>query len=306
MSTPARKDPTDGHVSAFMAERPRLVGIAYRMLGDVSEAEDIAQEAYLRFAEVPLEEVDRPAAYLTTVTTRLAIDRLRAAQRRRESYVGEWIAEPVLDDPRSAPAPDESALVAESVTLGFLRMLDSLGPTERAVFLLHEVFDLPHAEIARIVNRSEVACRKVASRARRSLEAHRSGRRQVDSAGEEAVLGAFASALRNGDIQGVLETLADEAVATSDGGGKVSAAIRPVRGAPRVARFMVGIARNAPEDWSAVPAWVNGEPAFLVHFGDHLDSVAVFGVAPSGIEHIHIVRNPDKLDALRGGYRLEL
>ena len=146
MSTPARKDPTDGHVSAFMAERPRLVGIAYRMLGDVSEAEDITQEAYLRFAEVSLEEVDRPAAYLTTVTTRLAIDRLRAAQRRRESYVGEWIAEPVLDDPRSAPAPDESVLVAESVTLGFLRMLDSLGPTERAVFLLHEVFDCFYAE----------------------------------------------------------------------------------------------------------------------------------------------------------------
>lgn len=295
----------DARLGAFMEQRPRLLGIAYRMLGDVAEAEDIVQEAFLRFSSVPASAVESTPAFLTTVTTRLAIDRLRSARVRRETYVGEWLAEPVLHGGAGGERePDEQAVLAESVTLGFLAMLDALSPTERAVFLLHEVFDVPFREIAPMVSRTEPACRQIASRARRELASRRAGQARVHAEVEQETLDRFVTALSAGDLQGVLESLGGEVVATSDGGGRVPAAIRPVRGAGRVARFLLGIVRRAPAGFSVEPARINGEPGFLVRDGDSLESVVVFGVGAEGIEHIHLVRNPEKLRSVGSGYRL--
>ncbi len=304
-------------VDVFEAERGRLVGIAYRMLGDVAASEDIVQEAYLRWSTADRGDVERPAAYLTTIVTRLSLDRLRSAAARRETYVGPWLAEPVFVDPsrgtgattRSAadPTGDPEAMVglAESVTIGFLHLLDQLQPLERAVFLLHDVFDYRFSEIGAMVDRSEAATRQIAARARRRLDAHREPhRRRAADDEEQALVDAFAIALAEADLERVRALLVDDAVTTSDGGGRRHAALRPVMGADRVARFLVGIAKKAPPDVRVDRAIVNSEPAFVVWFGSSLEVVITLGVTPQGIDHLHAVRNPEKLGAIAEGYEL--
>lgn len=287
----------------FAAERSRLVGIAYRMLGDAAEAEDVVQDVYLRWVEVDHAVVEQPAAYLTTMTTRLTIDRLRSARLRRETYVGPWLPEPVLTDPE----PAETVALAESVTIGFLHLLDQLGPVERAVYLLHEVFDLPYAEIAPIVDRSEPACRQIASRARRRLAEHREpARRRPDPGREQELVEGLLGAVVGGDLAALENLLTADVVLTSDGGGVRHAAVRPVIGASRVARFLTNLAKRAPAGARIEPAVVNREPAYLVWDGSELELVLVVGTTAAGVDHLHAVRNPEKLRAIVAGYHIPL
>ena len=226
-----------GTADTFTEARPRLVGLAYRILGSLADAEDVVSEVWFRWARADQDAIERPQAWLTTVTTRVALDHLRARQRRTVDYPGPWLPEPIV----GTPGPEEVAELADSLTLGFLILLDELGPVERAVFVLAEVFAVPYDEIAEVVGKTPAACRQIASRARRRVRAadlpRASGpdRRIVDE-----LLGAVAT----GDIRGVLDRLAPDVVCVSDGGPLRRAARRPVVTAPRVARLLVNLARR--------------------------------------------------------------
>lgn len=293
-------------VTVFEAERPRLVGIAYRMLGDVAEAEDVVQDAYLRWLNRPETTVQTPAAFLTTVVTRLAIDVLRSAKTRRETYVGPWLAEPVLFEVAAAEqGPEDVVGIAESVTIGFLRLLDALTPDERAAFLLHEVFEYSHAEIAAVLDKSDAASRKTLSRARAKLAERRDEpRRRARGERELELVMAFGAALAAADIDQVRAVLTADVVATSDGGGIRHAAVRPVLGAHRASRYFANLAKRSTENSRVDIAWVNGEPAFLLFEGDELDLVLIIGATEEGIDHLHTIRNPDKLGPIAEGYQL--
>ncbi|MDY7104244.1 MAG: RNA polymerase sigma factor SigJ [Actinomycetota bacterium] len=289
--------------AVFTAERARLVGIAYRMLGDAAEAEDVVQDTWLKWTDVDHGSLDQPAAYLTTIVTRLTIDRLRSARVRRETYVGPWLAEPVLTDPE----PAETVALAESVTIGFLHLLDHLGAVERAVYLLHEVFDLPYRDIGPMVDRSEDACRQIASRARRRLAEHREpARRRPEPGREQELVEGLLGAVVGGDMAALERLLTADVVLTSDGGGVRHAAVRPVIGASRVARFLTNLAKRAPENARLEPAMVNREPAYLVWAGDELELVLIVGASETGVDHLHGIRNPEKLKAITAGYHIPL
>ncbi len=270
--------------------RPLLFSIAYRMIGEVGEAEDVVQEAFLRLHRETAEVRDE-RAYLTTVTTRLAIDHLRSARVRRESYVGPWLPEPLVDDDPAAHAE-----LADSLSLAFLVLLERLSPVERAVFLLHEVFGHAHDEIASIVGKSPENCRQLLRRARQHLEAERP-RFDVDRSEHRELTRRFAMACAAGDAGALLEMLAPDVVATSDGGGKFSAARRPIHGAARVAKMMVGITRVRRAELAGVDEVdVNGVPGLVLRRHDGSpQSVVVIDVAEGRIQAIHTVVNPDKL-----------
>jgi RNA polymerase sigma-70 factor (ECF subfamily) len=285
--------PSAGHpgdADRFEAARPRLLGLAYRMLGSMADAEDVVQDAWLRF-QAAGERVDRPEAWLTTVTTRLAVDRLRAARRRREDYVGPWLPEPVVLE----GGPDEAAELSESLTLGFLTLLDRLGPVERAVFLLADVFALPFADIAAAVGRSPAACRQIASRARQRLVG---GARRRPVGAERRVVDELIAAIALGDIQAALNRLAPDAVLVSDGGPSRRAARRPVVGSARVARLLINLARRYGREFEIAPVVVNGDPGLLISAAGRADTVLAFEVDGDVIAAIFVVRNPDKLEQL--------
>ena len=292
----------DAWVDTFEHARPRLLGLAYRMLGTVADAEDVVQEAYLRWHGADRDAVDRPDAWLTTVTTRLALDRLKSAQRRREEYVGPWLAEPVL----VAPGPEEAAELADSLTLGFLAVLDRLTPTERAVFLLADVFAVPFPEIAEAVGKTPAACRQVAVRARNRLRESTtatspSSTPSVPSASDRRIIEEVLVAVALGDMAGVIERLAPDALCVSDGGAERRAARRPVVGAERVARFLVNTARKGYDGASFVHATINGSPGLVVSVGETVDFAATFELTDDGrVAAIWMVRNPDKLTRLSG------
>lgn len=276
----------------FEAERPRLLGLAYRMLGVYAEAEDVVQETWIRW-HASTEELERPAAWLTTVTTRLALDRLRAGKRRREDYVGPWLAEPVVLE----PGPEEAAVLSDSLTLGFLTMLDRLSPIERAVFLLADVFAVPFREVAVTVDKSEVACRQIASRARRRLgdgDGEHVGRHHAG--GDRRIVDELLFAVLTGNVARTLELLAPDVVSISDGGANRHAARRPVVGADRVARFITNLASRHLEGASAVAATINGDPGVIVSVDGVVDFVAAFEVENGLVASIWIVRNPEKLE----------
>ena len=265
----------------FEAERPRLLGLAYRSLGSYVDAEDVVQEAWLRASRTALVDIDNPAAWLTTVTSRLALDRLRSLSRRREDYVGPWLPEPIS----SVGDPATTAEMADSLTLGFLVLLDQLSPVERVVFLLAEVFGEPYAAIAGVVGRSEKACRQVASRARRRLrpdDAVAVAERPAERPLLEALVGAIVMGrrvrrrrtARPGSPPGERRWCADR-----------HAARRPVVGADRVARFLVNIGKRALEGW--VPGWrtVNGQEAFTMHAGD-VPGIRARGDVPRRARHV--------------------
>jgi RNA polymerase sigma-70 factor (TIGR02957 family) len=278
--------------------RPRAFAVAYRMLGSVSEAEDIVQEALLRL-HLTLqqgERIESPHAYLSTVVTRLCIDQLRSARIRRETYVGEWLPEPLVDDGRSDPA--DHAEMADSLSLAFLVLLESLTPEQRAAFLLREVFDYPYAEIAAIIGTSEDNARQLVSRARKHVDERRP-RFEASQQRRDQLARSFLVAVEHGDLQALEELLADDVVLHGDGGGRVRAITRPVHGRAKVARLLLAVMRAAEPfgGWSLRQVQVNGQPgATLSDAAGKLFGVVVLDVAAD--DHISAVRsivNPDKL-----------
>jgi RNA polymerase sigma-70 factor (ECF subfamily) len=279
-------------VTAFEEQRPALLGLAYRMLGSRADAEDVVQEAWVRWSGAG--SLDNPAAWLRTVVTRLCLDELRSARVRRESYVGPWLPEPVHTADGSL-GPLDSAELRDSLSLGFLLLLERLSPAERAVFVLREAFALPYDEIASSVGRSAAACRQLHVRARGRLgdlppPPQRSGRREL----LERLLMAVATA----DVPGLTALLTDDAVLVSDGGGVVSAARRPVVGADHVARFLVGIAGRAPVDAELSEQEVNGVPCLVVRTGGVVTQVLSLEPAGDRVASVQIAQNPAKLARL--------
>jgi RNA polymerase sigma-70 factor (ECF subfamily) len=289
----------DPLLAALVAERPVLVGLAYRITGSRIEAEDIVQEAWLRARRTDASTIERPAAWLTTVVARLALDHLRSARHRREAYVGPWLPEPVVGALADPPGDDPAgaAELAESVTFGFLRLLETLAPVERVVFLMADVFDVPYPEIGRAVDRSPEACRQIASRARRRLREGAPRQPVPDDA--DAVVGQLLEALTSGDLDRVLSLLAEDAVLVSDGGPEAHAARRPVVGRERVARFLVNLARRvASKDVRVEWAVVNGEPGVVVTAAGGRWLTLAAHVEDGVIAALYSVVNPNKLAAL--------
>jgi RNA polymerase sigma-70 factor (ECF subfamily) len=284
----------------FEQHRAHLFGVAYRILGSAADAEDVVQEAFLRARGASEAEVRSPRAWLTTIATRLCLDEVRSARRRRENYVGPWLPEPVttgMPDDEAAPSGDDRVSAAESVSMAFLVLLESLSPLERAVFVLREVFELDFPEIAAAVERSEAACRQLFHRAREHVAARRP--RYAGSARRSRELAAaFLAALAAGDVGAFAGVLADDVVLATDHGGKASAIRRQLRGVSVVARWFLGMFKKARRlGVASEVAWVNGCPALVVRDDARLQSVTVLDTTSGSISAIHIVRNPDKLVA---------
>ena len=277
--------------------RPLLFSIAYRMLASVAEAEDVVQEAYLRYERALADGtvVESPKAYLSAVVTRLAIDELRSARRRRETYIGQWLPEPLLTD-EGAEDPAATAEQSDSLSMAFLLLLERLGPVERAVFLLHDVFGYEHREIAEIVGRSEENCRQIARRARGRIE---EGRPRFEASREQRTRLAerFFAAVGDGDVDGLVELLASDVVVYGDGGGKVPQWSRPIVGAERVARLFAGLGRRIGELGGRLELReVNGQPGAVVLAPDgRLVNVFALDVADGAVQTVRSVINPDKL-----------
>ena len=286
---------TTNDAGDFQAHRPLLFSIAYRMLGSASDAEDVVQDAWLRYREAP--DVRSPRAFAATIVTRLCLDRLKAARTTREQYVGPWLPEPLLTSRQEGP--DVTLQRSESVTLAFLVLLEALSPEERAVFILKEAFDYAHAEIARMLDLTEANCRQLFHRAKARL---REGRPRLVGTPESrrAVADRFVAALTAGDAKGLTELLAQDVGLWSDGGGKVSAARRPLVGRDEVLNFLTGLHRVAVRTGLYAQASldideVNGEPAVLQRMGGRLDTVYVLSITDGTVGGIRVVRNPDKL-----------
>ena len=273
---------------AFVAHRNLLFTVAYEMLGSAADAEDVLQETWLRWAEVDQAEVREERAYLVRITTRLALNRLRTMKRRKEAYVGPWLPEPLLTTPDVA----EDVELAESVSMALMLVLETLAPTERAVFVLREVFDVGYDEIAEAVGKTPAAVRQIAHRARRHVDARRP--REVVSAREtRAVLESFQRAIEGRDLQGLLDLLAPDVVLMSDGGGVKQAALRPVTGADKVGRFIVGGIGETEIALTGVT--VNGNPALALRVEGSFDGIMAVRVEGGRISGLYFVRNPEKL-----------
>ena len=276
----------DSATEAFVAHRNLLFTVAYEMLGSAADAEDVLQETWLRWAGVDLDMVRDQRAYLVRITTRQALGRLRTLRRRKESYVGPWLPEPLL----TAPGVAEDVELADSVSMAMLLVLETLTPAERAVFVLREVFDLEYDEIAGAVGKSPAAVRQIAHRARAHVAARRP-HAVVSPAQARDALEAFRRAVETGDLQSLLDTLAPDVVFLSDGGGVVPAALAPVAGAGTVARILGRIAAAA----SLQPAQVNGYPALIIRLNGAIDTVIAVRIDDGLITGLYAVRNPEKL-----------
>ena len=279
--------------AAFEAQRAYLRAVAYRLLGRVGDAEDVLQEAWLRWREVDRATVMDDRAYLTQVTTRLAIDRLRREQRRRETYVGPWLPEPLALEPDVADRIE----LADSVEMALLVVLETLSPLERAVFVLREAFGAPYEEIALVVDRSEDAVRQLAHRARRHVDERRP-RFDADARTRREVTERFLAAAAGGDVDALMELLAPDVTLVSDGGGVVRAALRPIEGADAVARWLAGVAARGLAEPSMEIVELNGGPAAVVRSGGVLQAAIVLGVAGGRVRAVYLVANPEKLARL--------
>jgi RNA polymerase sigma-70 factor (ECF subfamily) len=280
----------DAATGAFAAHRNLLFTVAYEMLGSAADAEDVLQETWLRWAGVDLGTVRDQRAYLVRITTRQALSRLRTLRRRKESYVGPWLPEPLL----TAPDVAEDVELADSVSMAMLLVLETLTPTERAVFVLREVFDLGYDEIAEAVDKSPAAVRQIAHRARAHVAARRP-RGVVSPAETRAALAAFQRAAETGDLQGLLDILAPDVVFLGDGGGVVQAVQAPVVGAGRVARLLaLGLGRIAATA-SLQPVQINGYPALILRLNGDVDAVIAVRIDDGLITGLYAVRNPEKL-----------
>ena len=277
----------------FVAHRGLLFTVAYEMLGSAADAEDVVQETWLRWdaiGEVARAEVGDPRAFLVRMVTRKALDRLRSNARRREEYVGEWLPEPLL----TAPDVADDVELAESVSIAMLTVLETLTPTERAVFVLREVFDTPYDEIAEAVGKSTAAVRQVAHRAREHVAARRP-RMEVSRTEQQAVVERFVAAVTQGDLQGLLDVLAPDVVLVADGGGVVQAVVNPVTGAKKVANLLRPFNQLAP-DAEILPVLLNGAPGIrIVGTVDGADTAVSFVVEDGRISRIYAIRNPAKL-----------
>lgn len=287
-SDTARDDATD----AFVAHRSLLFTVAYEMLGSAADAEDVLQETWLRWSQADHDGVRDPRAYLVRITTRLALNQVRTLSRRRETYVGPWLPEPLLTTPDIAGDVE----LAESVSTAMLLVLETLGPVERAVFVLREVFALPFGEIAQILDRTPEAVRQIAVRARGHVHARRP-RQQPSAREQRAVLERFHATLAGADLQELMDALAPDVVLLTDGGGVRKAALHPIRGADKVIRFLLGVMpQNADYRVDALP--VNGGIGMCLVQGDTLDTVATLRITDGRISELYLVRNPHKLHRL--------
>lgn len=276
----------------FNGLRPRLRGIAYRMLGSLAEAEEVVQDAWLRWHEADYVARDDPTGWLITVTTRLSINRLRAAKVQREHYAGLWLPEPVLTDAQDSP--EQMLERADDLSVAFLLMLERLAPEARAAFLLREVFDADYDELARTIGKSEAACRQLVHRAREQLREERP-RFEVSPDTHRRLLGRFAQALTGGDFSALKAMLADDAELIGDGGGKVPSFGRPMLGGQRIAQLLFA-ASLRPEDEQRIElALINGEWGLLRFFHGALESAQSYETDGERIVRIHVQRNPDKL-----------
>jgi RNA polymerase sigma-70 factor, ECF subfamily len=276
----------------FARARPRLLRLAYSQLGDLGEAEDVVQEAWLRLERTDADSIADLDAWLTTVVGRLALDALRSARARREAYVGPWLPEPLVAFGGEDPA--DRVTLDESVSYALLALLEQLSPAERTAFVLHEVFDVPFGEVAEIVGRTPEAVRQLASRARRHVARQRP--RFESSADEHArAVRAFARAVADGDLKGLISVLDPDVVWTADGGGRAVASLRPVHGADRVARAWVALRRKPAIEPAATPLELNGRLGLLIAGTDGHRSVLSFAVEHGRITRIDVVRNPEKL-----------
>ncbi|MFB8403384.1 RNA polymerase sigma-70 factor [Streptomyces sp. NPDC055912] len=292
--------PTDTLTEHFEEHRSMLLGVAYRMLGRAADAEDVVQEAWLRWTAEDRTEVREPRAFLVRITARLAIDRLRQAQARRESYVGPWLPEPVVTDfGPTAPDTAERALLADSVSLAVLVVLESLSPLERAVFVLREAFGFPYAEIATALDRSEAAVRQLAGRARRHVDEGKP-RYDVDPTERRDLTERFLTAAAGGDLGGLLALLAPDVRLVGDSGGKSKAPLRIIESADKVGRFLHATAQGADGIFEFRFLELNGAPALLALVDGRPDSVFQIEVLDGRVQCVYIIRNPDKLRALAG------
>jgi len=281
-----------------------LRALAYRMLGSRAEAEDIVQEAWLRWAPVDESTVQHAGAFLSRLVTNLCLDRLGSAAARREQYVGVWLPEPLLDEDAGwAPGPEVQAEFAEDVSIAFMLALERLSPLERAAFLLHDVFDLDFDEIGLRLSREPAACRQLASRARNHVKADYA-RREVEEEERERLFAAFSEAVRSFDVEALAKVLAEDAQMLADGGGKVSAISQPLRGGAAIAKTMVGFAKlPTSRDWRWEGTRINGLPGFLIFDGATGQLLQTIALAPSATEPgrigaLYIQRNPDKLQGV--------
>ena len=284
---------TDPATSAFVAHRNLLFTVAYEILGSAADAEDVLQETWLRWSDVDLDEVRDQRAYLVRITTRQALNRLRTAQRRRETYTGQWLPEPLL----TAPDVADDVELAEQVSLAMLLVLETLAPLERAVFVLREVFDVGYDEIAAAVDRTPAAVRQIAHRAREHVAARRP-RVAVPAEEVKDALESFRLAMTTGDLQGLLDVLAPDVTLVADGGGVRQAALRPILGADKVMRFLFGALGKAGGGVSVDAATVNGGPALVVGLDGEVDGVLLARVEEGRIAALYYVRNPEKLERL--------
>ncbi|AXK85223.1 RNA polymerase sigma-70 factor [Nocardia farcinica] len=283
----------DAATDAFVAHRNLLFTVAYEMLGSAADAEDVLQETWLRWRTVDRDQVRDDRAYLVRITARQSLNRLRTLQRRKESYVGPWLPEPLLTTPDIA----EDAELAESLSMAMMLVLETLAPTERAVFVLREVFDFGYDEIAAAVGRVPTAVRQIAHRARKHVEARRP-REAVSASRTREVLEQFQRAIETRDLSGLLELLAPEVVLVGDGGGVKQAVLRPILGARKVATLFLGGLRKVPGALTLGLTHVNGSPALVVYLDGELDGVMAVDHDGAHITGMYYVRNPHKLTHL--------
>ncbi|HTJ00472.1 MAG TPA: RNA polymerase sigma-70 factor [Dongiaceae bacterium] len=282
-------------IETFNQHRQLLFGIAYRMLGSVAGAEDQVQETWLRWQKQDAATIQSPKSWLVATLTRLCIDQLRSARHQREEYYGVWLPEPLVGD--TAAAPDQTADLADSLSMAFMLMLETLNPVERAVFLLREVFDYEYADIAAVVDKSEANCRQIIRRAKAELliQPHPTG---LPDARARRVVEEFMSATATGNMDNLLAVLTEDATLYSDGGGKVQAARHPIQTALRVSRFFKGIQPRWPADLTVRYVGINGRPGALMFSGGQIYNAVAFELQGNRVHRIFIVRNPEKLQHL--------
>lgn len=281
----------------FERQRPQLFRLAYGMLGRAAPAEDAVQETFLRWQKQDIGQIDAPGAYLSTIVSRICLDELKSARNRKEQYIGPNLPEPILS---TSEKPDEVLEMAESLSMALLVVLDELTPVQRAVFILREIFDYEYAAIAGMINKSESHCRKIAQRARdriRENKPHFEG----NIPEQHKLVKAFLEAVKGGDLSEIESLLAEEAILYSDGGGKVTAARKPVAGAEKIAKFLLGIQKHGPpaSEWSIDFREINGAPGFILRLNGEVYNVWSFHIEDDKIQNIYVVLNPDKLDHLK-------
>ncbi|MDG5485266.1 RNA polymerase sigma-70 factor [Mycolicibacterium gadium] len=286
---------TEEHAERFTQLRPLLFTIAYEILGRATESDDVLQESYLRWAEVDLSTVQDTKAYLAQLVTRQSLNALRAQSRRREDYVGPWLPEPLLLETASDTDASSDVILAESVSMAMLVVLETLSPDERAVFVLREVFGFSHDEIAATIGKSAAAVRQMAHRAREHVQSRRKRFEPVDPKLSMEITARFFTAASTGDVDGLIEMLSSDVVWTADSDGKVSAARRPVTGAERVAKLIIGLIRVAGESGRVEPAMYNNAPALKLYMGDSFEGIITVEITDGRISHFYAMRNPDKL-----------